>query len=138
MSPVATLDPTQLYIIFLSWEPPQKPNGILYMILFSFFVCVCDMYEFILSVQVHLHAFLLFIKKKNTTIFVTPFPFCFPGWQNLLGRAALNPFFSGNPKGQRQTGQTQIGCHIIKVASDQVLHCLLTGFCIKNRIKETK
>ena len=27
MSPVATLDPDQLYIIFLSWEPPKLPNG---------------------------------------------------------------------------------------------------------------
>ena len=27
MSPVATLDPRQLYVIFLSWEPPVQPNG---------------------------------------------------------------------------------------------------------------
>ena len=46
----------------------------------------------------------------------------------------FNPFLPGNLyKGHRQTAQTQIRCH--NVASDQGLHCLLTEFSIKNRIK---
>ena len=45
----------------------------------------------------------------------------------------LNPFLPGNPyKGHRQT----VPPH--NVASDQGLQCLLNGFYIKNRIKETK
>ena len=60
-------------------------------------------------------------------------------WRVLLTNCNqfVNLFFPGNPyKGHNHTVQTQIRCHI--VASDLGLHCLLTGFSIKNRTKVTK
>ena len=45
----------------------------------------------------------------------------------------FNPFLPGNlHKGHRQTVQILIRCH-----TGQGLHCLLTGFSIKNRINVT-
>ena len=50
----------------------------------------------------------------------------------------LNPLYTGHPKRCTSAHNADPDQMPHNVASDQGLHCLLTGFTIKNRIKAIK
>ena len=57
---------------------------------------------------------------------------------SIFFASLLNPLYTGHPERGTLANIADPDQMPHNVASDQGLHCLLTGFSIKNRIKATK